>query len=474
MLKRLRAFVARLDLAQKFMLGSLVILVGGAIGLGEWVAHQIESGVVHRTAATTALFVDSFIDPNLQELAYSDSLTPAHILALNRLTQEPPMNEQIAAFKVWDASGRVIYSSSPEVTGQVFPITEGLAQAWKGQVSARVSQLDEDENLVERTEQDQLLEVYSPVSLGGTDRIIAVAEFYQRIEPLQQEVAAARRRSWLIVALVMGVMYLLLAGFVGRASDTIRRQQTALGQQVDQLTELLAQNESLHDRVRRAAARTAALNERVLRRISAELHDGPVQDIGLALLRLDMASAQVTANPTVYPPSQPMEENLNIVQESLQRALGEIRALSAGLGVPRLNAMTLSETAARVVREHEQRTHTSVNLLCDDVPEQASLPVKIALYRLVQEALNNAFRHAAGLGQKVEVRGLPGQLSVVVLDQGPGFDPEQQAASEGHLGMVGMRERVESLGGTFRVESAPGQGARISALLPLQEVEDHE
>jgi signal transduction histidine kinase len=85
-------------------------------------------------------------------------------------------------------------------------------------------------------------------------------------------------------------MYLLLAGFIQQASDTIARQELSLRTQVAQLTDLLEQNAELHERVRRAATRTTALNERVLRRISAELHDGPAQELGLALLRLDHIS----------------------------------------------------------------------------------------------------------------------------------------------------------------------------------------
>lgn len=108
------------------------------------------------------------------------------------------------------------------------------------------------------------------------------------------------------------------------------------------------------------------------------------------------------------------------------------------------------------------------------MPEQASLSVKITLYRVVQEALNNAYRHAAGAGQRVEARGLPGQIAIDISDQGPGFGPEQHEPPEEHLGIVGMRERVESLGGRFRIESAPGRGVRITAVLPLQEVEDHD
>lgn len=466
--------LARFSLARRFMVASLIIMIGGMIGIGEWVGQQIELGVIHRTAATTALFVDSFIAPNLQEMAQADTLTPQHTATLNRLLQETPLGQQIVAFKVWNAEGRVIYSTQPANVGQVFPMGEGLTKAWKGEVSASISLLESEENLLERTKRSQLLETYSPVRRGGTNQIIAVAEFYQITDDLEQDIAASQQRSWLIVGLAMLVMYLLLAGFVRYASDTIERQQTRLSQQVSQLTELLAQNETLHERVRRAAARTTALNERFLRRISAELHDGPAQDLGLALLRLDHVVARYTAHHLFNSNGQGVAEDLNIIQSSLQRAMQEIRALSAGLGVPQLKDLTLTETLGRVVRVHEQRTNTKVSLNLQQPPEQASLPLKITLYRLVQEALNNAYRHAGGVGQQVYVGCMANQLQVKVSDQGPGFSGGQTAGWDKHLGLVGMRERVESLGGCFRVESTPGRGTTVIADLSLQGAEDQD
>jgi signal transduction histidine kinase len=254
--------------------------------------------------------------------------------------------------------------------------------------------------------------------------------------------------------------------FVGRASDTIKRQQVALNEQITRLTDLLTQNEELHERVRRAAARTTALNERFLRRISAELHDGPVQDLALALLQSDHGSIdgdQIGAQ----------RETTSVgVHESLSHALQEIRAISAGLGLPQLNELTLATTVQRVIRAHERRTHTKVALVLDSLPDQVPLPVKITLYRLVQEALTNAYRHAGGAGQQVRVSYDGTHLEIRVSDEGPGFDITENGEWDEHLGIVGMRERVESLGGSFRVESMPGHGTTVIARLSPQPLEE--
>jgi len=459
--------LSRLSLTQQFMIASLIILVAAALGLGRWAAGQIEQSVVSRTAETTALFVDSFIAPNLQELSTAGTLTPDHIATLDRLLDDTPLGRQILSFKVWDAGGKVLYSAEPAAIGQVFPVGEELTRAWSGAVSSDISDLEDAENVLERTQRARLLETYAPVRLENSDEIIAVAEFYQTVDELERDIALAQGRTWLVVGASMLVIYLLLAGFVGRAGDTIDRQQAALSRQVEQLTDLLGQNEALHQRVQRAAARTTALNERVLRRISAELHDGPVQDIGLALLRLDNVVAQVGDGKTGGDNETAIAHDLDMVQTSMQRALLEIRALSSGMGVPQLSELTLPETLARAVRVHQQRSGTEVTLDLDGTPERASLPVKITLYRLVQEALHNAYRHAGGIDQRVTLCYDAGRLHIEVADGGAGFGPADGAVEDDHLGLAGMRERVESLGGNFRVESAPGQGTRVIADLSL-------
>lgn len=468
----LRRRLYNLSLAQRFMLGSLLILIAGMALIGFWVEQQITNGVVQRTAATTALYVDSFITPNLQDLAVGDTLTPEHRQSLDRLLRETAFGQRIATFKVWSRTGRVVYSTDPALVGQIFPVEAGLAQSLTGEVAAGISDLSEEENIRERATQTQLLEMYSPVRRNGTGDVIGAAEFYYTVAALQQDIAAAQVRTWLVVGLATVVMYLLLSGFVGQASQTISRQRTALSAQVEGQAALLVENEALTERVRRAAARTAALNERFLRRVSAELHDGPAQDLGLALLRLDHILARHGAAAAETADRAADAADLEVISSSLRRAMGEIRAISSGLGVPQLETWTLTETVSRVVSAHERRTRTKVAVTCDCAQEQVAVPVKITVYRLVQEALNNAYRHAAGHGQQVRVHCAEDMLQVEVADQGSGFDPAALPDGSDHLGLIGMRERVESLGGVFRVETGAGQGTRVRAALPLTTQEE--
>lgn len=495
-------------LAQRFRLTSIVVLALGMLGVGWWVSRQIETGVTQGTAETTALYMQSFVAPRVQELADGPALTDEHVAALRSLLVDTPLGTQIVAFKIWGADGRLVYSAEPAAVGRVFPISRTQARAWRGGIAAGVTDLTQEENVAERGQFRRLLETYAPIRQPDTGRIIAVAEFYQTVGHLQDEIAGAKVRSWLVVAGVAAAMYLLLAGFVQRASDTIARQEVVLREQVAHLTALLGQNAALHERVRGAAARAVALNERFLRRISAELHDGPAQDLALALLRLDQVAADPgdaggcgagsieasgpqapdaghgapqtgqgdggdridgTAASRRAPPALAYDggAEVTVVLDALRRALQEVRAIASGLTLPQLNDLSIGETAARAVRAHERRTATSVALEVEGVPDQAPPAVKIALYRLIQEALNNAVRHAGGAGQRVGVRYAAGALQVEVQDRGPGFDATAPAADERHLGLLGMRERAESLAGTFHIDSAPGRGTTVRAVLPM-------
>jgi signal transduction histidine kinase len=466
-LRKWRESIQRLDLSQRFMLAALVVLLAGMIGIGAWVEQQIVVRVIHRAGATTAMFVDSFISPNLQELGSLNELLPEHVGAIQNLLQDTPMGKQIVALKVWDTRGQLLYSTDPSTTGKTYPMHEGLLRARLGEVVSSVSLLDEEENKALGVVHDHLLEIYSPVWLSGTDRVIAVAEFYQLTTDLDNEINQIKRQTWLVVGFTIIAIYLLLAGFVRNASNTINAQQKELSLRVNQLTELLTQNEELHARVRRASASVAQLNEGYLRRVGSELHDGPAQDLGLSILKLGSLSVRLE-KPLDPAALATINGQLTEIEGSLQSALKEMRGIAAGLSIPHLDDLNLSETVIRAVRAHERRTGTQVQLEIGVIPEQTSLPVKITVYRIIQEALNNAFRHAGGSGQRVEIFSDKKGLQLRISDSGPGFVLPKSKSWDGRLGLGGMRERVISLGGQFRVESTPGQGTIIYAMIPNQ------
>lgn len=459
------AFV-RSSLARQFLLVSFPVLLAGMMVIGSLIGKQVEESVVHRMGGVTGLYVDSFIAPHVQSLITDDDLHEADRTALKALLTHTALGKRIVAFKIWRPDGRILYSADASLIGRSFPIGEGLSEALSGQVHSEISTLSAAENASEVNKWPRLVETYTPIHALGRGTVIAVAEFYQPVDEVMHEASLAQRHSWLVVAPATAVMYLLLFILVQQGSRTIDLQRQQLNEKVAQLTALNVQNERLHDRVRRAAASATALNENYLRRISADLHDGPGQDLGFALMRFESLSDMCATCPGSKEGRLSAAAALQPIHAAIASAMTDLRAISAGLQLPEIESLSIDEIAARAVRDYESKTGAKVTLVMADNHSAASLPVKIALYRLLQESLANGFRHAAGIGQKIDIRTEDGRLLIEIRDKGPGFD-HHAATGKGRLGLVGMRERVEVLGGAFDVESGADQGTLIRVKLSL-------
>jgi signal transduction histidine kinase len=433
----------------------MVVLILGGLTIGWWVGDQIQRGIISRTASITALYVQSFIEPHIAPLASNEWLSDDSKAQLDALFSESSFSDKIVALKVWRPDGVIIYSPDRTLIGQQFEVEGDLAAALAGDVSAEMSSLTSAENAGERTRFRHLLEMYIPVRERGGDRIIAVAEFYQIPTEIYAEVRAAQQSSWLVVGGAVSVAFLLLFGIVRQGSDTIVRQQRALQSQVYDLSTLLDQNEQLRGRVRTAAERTTTLSERNLRRISSDLHDGPGQMLALAMLRLERLRARPTA-----------EAEFDDMQTALNDALRDMRAIAAGLRLPELDGLSTADAVRRVVDDHVRRSGTIVELNLDEPIPNVSLPTKIALFRGLQELLSNSTRHGDGKDVSVSVGAVGGWLQAEVSDHGPGFD-ERRVGEEGHLGLAGIREQAELLGGTFDVQRRDGGGSTVTVSWPL-------
>lgn len=459
------------NLARQFMIVSFLILMIGMLILGTLVSQQIETGVINQISAITALYVDSFISPHLQSLANADGVPGSQLTELDRLLQETPLGKNIVSFKIWSPDGRIIYSPNKEIIGRYYESDEHFQMALSGQVSSEISNLDQPENEFEKQTWSQLIETYAPVMADNSGEVIAVSEFYQLPDNLKSQIKSAQAQSWMVVGIATLSMYFLLTGMIGRASNTIVSQQTQLNEKVLQLTDLLSKNKQLHLRVQRAARRTTSLNEQNLYRISSDLHDGPIQDIAVALLRIETIADACQGCQNQAIEEQNIPEHLDILQRSLETSLREIRSISAGLRLPELEELSTERVARRAVRDYKRKTGAVVKLIIEDIPREAPMPVKITIYRVLQEALFNGFRHADGKGQSVRVWDNNGNISFEVLDTGAGFTPHS-VSDNSNLGLAGMHERVELLGGSFQINSDYGSGTQIHVTLPLVTIED--
>jgi len=460
----LRRIWRGLNLAQQFAIASLVVLLANMLVAGWWISREIKDGVIQNSGATTALYVSSFVAPEVQELAQQGGLSDKSVGALQHLLRETPLGERIVSIKIWGPGSRVVYSNQPSNIGRTFPETEELQASWKGVVSSDLFNLTDEEDLIESKIGQPLLEIYTPVFQTGSRRVIAVAEFYELASDLADQISRACLNGWLFIMGATAAVFLLLFGIVRTGSRTIVRQQFELQVRVRDLSDLLARNEDLHKRIKNASNRAAELNEKLLRRVSSELHDGPAQGIGFALLRLDALKDQITGKLGSDTANAP---DLDRIRNSLRDSLQEIRDLCSGMALPELDTLSLEQSVRRVVRSHERRSDTRVTVSLGSSPERVESSLKIAIYRFIQEALNNAYRHGGGKGQKVSVGFDGSKIDVEVTDDGAGFDEAVDDSMSDRLGILGMRKRVESFGGLFHIESRRDRGTRVWGSFPV-------
>jgi signal transduction histidine kinase len=367
------------------------------------------------------------------------------------------------SFRLWRADGTILYSNDKAMIGKQFALSEELKTAFAGKMVAQFNQLDDPEDEVERTTGKPLLEIYNPVLQPWSGQVVAVSEFYEIANDFEHSLSQARFNTWLAVAAFTLSFFVVLSAIVLRGSRTIESQRRALRQRIDELSTLLSQNETLRGRLQRASRRTTALNESHLRRIGADLHDGPAQLVAFASLRLD---SQALINPSTGAAAR--EREITAIKASLDEAMHEIRTICSGLVLPQIEAASLAEILNRIIRAHTQRTGSPVDLSLSDPPARLSPSAKICIYRFVQEALNNGYRHGGGITQRV-LQSMQGDRVIIeVADGGPGFDLEDIRPTS--LGLAGLRERIESLGGTFEID-ANATGTIIRMSLSTEEIE---
>ncbi len=458
-LKRFARIWSGLSLAWQFVIAGGIGLLAVMLVVGLWVTSQIRDGVLHNSAATTALYVDSVIAPLLPDMRKSQELDDTVKRALDETLGQGALGKRLVSFKLWRRDGTILYSKDASLIGRQVKPNASLLAAFAGNVTVKYNSLEDEEDDKERAMSIPLLEIYNPVREPWSGEVVAVTEFYESFGDVEESLHAALMWSWLVVAGATAAALALLSGIVFRGSRTIVSQQAALEAKVSELQAALAQNSSLRQRVQRASRRATAINERYLRRIGADLHDGPAQLVALAALRMD---SPVLVDPATS--STLREAEIAGIHKTLGEAMREIRGICNGLVLPQIEAQAIADILRLAVAEHERRTDTKVLLTLPERLPELGTSEKISIYRFVQEGLNNAYRHGKGKGQQVKATTKGGKLLVEVLDAGPGFDP---ARSEG-LGLAGLRERIESIGGQFETLSGPG-GTRLVITLSVEE-----
>jgi signal transduction histidine kinase len=261
---------------------------------------------------------------------------------------------------------------------------------------------------------------------------------------LQFDGLQSRLMRLLILALTSG---LLLA--IGSAVYILRLERDAV----------LRYMELAHSRreLQELSTKLVEAQETERRSISRELHDEVGQALGLLLLDAGRLSKQLASD------DQKGQETVQRIKTLAERTLQEVRNIALLLRPSMLDDLGLVAAVEWYAREMSRRGEIEVEVRSENVAEELADELKVCVYRVVQEALNNAQRHAHAKNVAVELVQMAGAIRVKVTDGGSGFDAKRTRG----MGLLGMEERVRRLGGKISVTSQPGAGATIEAELPL-------
>jgi PAS domain S-box-containing protein len=247
--------------------------------------------------------------------------------------------------------------------------------------------------------------------------------------------------------------------------EIIRRQtvEQALRQSEHRQRGLLDALRHLQEQLRHLSHKILRAQEEERKRISRELHDEITQTLVGINVHLDGLARLATVNPAA------LRRRIVRTQRLVEQSVDIVHRFARELRPTALDDLGLIATLHSFIRDFAKRTGLRVGLKAFAGVEQLSGNKRTVLYRVAHEALTNVAEHAHATRVTVSIRKLARTVQLDIRDDGKSFDVDQvlQAGRNKHLGLLGMRERLEMVGGHLNVESTPGRGTLLRAQVPL-------
>lgn len=202
--------------------------------------------------------------------------------------------------------------------------------------------------------------------------------------------------------------------------------------------------------------------EREHMRLGYDLHDTVAQNAAGSLMEAEILSSMLhEADSDVRGQSERVTKSMNACMDQIRGAITHLRP-------PALSQSEFAETLRGIVDDFALRTGIKIEFSVEGDPETHTDSMRICIFRVIQEALNNVEQHAQASRVFVGIRATKRTVYLLVGDDGVGFDPSAYAnnGSNGHFGLSGMRERVTLLGGELAIKAAPNQGTNVRARIP--------
>ena len=411
---------------------SLLALVGVLI------LHNaaLEEGV--STAAALAHYQVAYVvEPNLTPGVVNKD--KAALAAFDQVVKSRLLEPGVVRIKLWKLDGTVIYSDDPRLINQRFELDDqDLAPVRTGVPSSTIVDVNSPENILERTSNTDLVQVYSKVDVGDTTLLY---EVYYELPTVAG--SALTNISKLLPAFVVGLVLLWLLQL-----PLAWRLVTRLKQSQDD-------REALHRKVIEASD-----NER--RRIARDLHDGVVQSLAGVSYSLSAVADRLRG---VAP-----EDAVSDIGEAAhltRDGVRELRTLISEIYPPNLEQLGLNAALSHLL---DSLAGEGVETRLELAPQRpVSRDVASVLYRAAQESIRNSVSHSRATTVELRLRYDDGSATLTVRDDGVGFDPTApRDDGRPHFGLLLMGELAAEAGGRAHVESSPGRGTMVVVEVPLR------
>jgi signal transduction histidine kinase len=469
----------RVSLTWRFAIAALVVVVVVGYALTRLTSTVIADNAQREGELDTRDEVSRHITSRLTRADLETPMSGDRLESFDQYVRNDILSDRVARVKVWNRNGALIYSDDRAEIGGSFPDDEERDEALGGKTVSAIQKPSKAENESE-ARFGQLLEVYTPIKLGGSDDVVGAFEIYEFYAPVAAQVAETQRYIQLGLMGGLAFLYLVLLGIVEGGTRTINRQNRELQRaretleaRVEQRTseveaarsklQQLYERVAVQERARRLLLdRVVSAQEQERQRIALELHDGPIQVLAMLGIRLSSCKAlldrgEVQASAEIL---RQAEERLNAETQGLRQLMSELRP-------PVLDERGLAAAIRDYCEAFQRDTGIAVDLNAQPI-SRLDASCETVLYRIVQEALTNVRRHSRASQVTVRIGETSDGVGVEVGDNGVGFEVTDGTvlAREGHFGILGMQQRAELSGGTWGIESAPGKGTTIRVRLP--------
>lgn len=403
-----------------------------------------------------------------------DPLLTNHVVALHDLVQDTSHNnEDVRYVFVLDPAGVVV----AHTFGSGFPRDLIGVNAPTAGGEPRVRVLESEEGPVHDAAAPILRGIAGSVRVGLTERSLQGLLRRSTLQILSATAAVSLVgvvAAYLLTALLtqplrelVGVTRAVAAGDLGRQAVVRSRDEFgALARAFSEMTgQLLRRDRELKEKERIRAEllnQVITAQEAERKRIARELHDETGQALTSLLIGLKaLEGAGADAE---------MREKLAEMRALAAQTLEEVHDLAVQLRPSVLDDLGLVPALQRYVRDYARKHHVSADIEVRGFDGRRLAPeIETAIYRIVQEALTNAAKHAGARNVSVVLEHRGRDVAAIVEDDGRGFDVAATLSApraEGHLGLYGMEERATLVGGRLEIESAPGAGTTVFVTVP--------